>query len=180
MNSYLLASDIYKAPLSVSIAKEYNKLIQIISMIPLELQVPKAIDFTGGKVSISDALAYQIGWGNLLIGWYTAGIQNQIPQMPGEGFSTWDYVGLAQHFYTAYGSKDLAEQLQIFKEVVQRILEIVEKEYQTGNLDKTRIWQWCTLPSGKEWPLSKWVTVNTVAPYKRASAATRAFLKPCQ
>jgi hypothetical protein len=44
----------------------------------------------------------------------------------------------------------------------------VEKEHHSGNLQRIGIWPWCTLKSGKDWPLYKWVQVNSVAPYKRA------------
>lgn len=48
------------------------------------------------------------------------------------------------------------------------ILDIVETENQTDNLDRTGVWPWCNLPSGKQWPLNKWIRVNTASLYKRA------------
>jgi hypothetical protein len=95
--------------------------------------------------------------------------------MPGEGFSTWDYVGLAHHFYKIYRFDSFDEQMKEFTRLVTHILEIVEKEHRSGNLDKINVWEWCTLPSGKQWPLSKWITVNTASPYKRAAQALRKF-----
>lgn len=99
------------------------------------------------------------------------------PAMPGEGFTKWDYVGIAQHFYIKYQFDSCKEQEQEFHNTIQRILAFVETEYQTGNLDKLGIWPWCTLPSGKQWTLHKWVTVNTVAPYKKASTLIKKFIK---
>ncbi len=49
------------------------------------------------------------------------------------------------------------EQLKEFNRVVVEILEIVEREYKSENLDKEGVWKWCTLVSGKQWPLSKWI-----------------------
>lgn len=97
--------------------------------------------------------------------------------MPGEGFSKWDYKGIAQHFFKKYhfdGSKD---QQDYFKSTVERILEIIDKEERSGDLHRVGVWEWCTLPSGKKWPLSKWITVNTCSPYKRAYILIRKFLK---
>ena len=54
---------------------------------------------------------------------------------------------------------------------------MVKKEHETGNLNKIGVWPWCTLASGKQWPLSKWIRVNTVSPYKRAASMIRKFLK---
>ena len=52
--------------------------------------------------------------------------------------------------------------------VFSQILEIVKIEQQANQLDQIGIWAWCTLASGKQWPLSKWIRVNTASPYKRA------------
>lgn len=132
------------------------------------------MDGTGGKVSVADLIAYQIGWGKLLISWCQAGVQGKNPEMPGNGFSTWDYAGLANHFYATYQFDSFAQQALEFYNVVTQIVALVEQEYISGNLDKLGVWSWCTLPSGKQWPLSKWVQVNTVAPYKRAALLIKA------
>ena len=95
--------------------------------------------------------------------------------MPGEGFLKWDYTGLAHRFYEKYLYDATTEQMSVFQETVSRILAIAEQEQETGNLDRTGVWSWCTLPSGKHWPLSKWIQVNTVSPYKRAAA----LIKKC-
>lgn len=164
----ILLSKSYLAPLSNKIKTEYNKLISLILKIPIKEREIKKIEGTGGLVSVLDIIAYQIGWGKLLLSWYKAGIANEMPEMPGEGFSTWDYNGLAKLFYKKYRYDGEHEQLLTFFEVVTQILFITEKESQTGNLEKLGIFEWCTLVSGKQWPLSKWITINTVAPYKRA------------
>ena len=57
----------YNAPLSGIIQTEYNKLLALLNQIPPQLWAEKVIDFTGGKASIADVVAYQIGWGTLLL-----------------------------------------------------------------------------------------------------------------
>lgn len=71
-------------------------------------------------------------------------------------------------YYEKYRLDSGECQLDEWQQVVSRILEIIRVEEQTGNLDVLGVWPWCTLSSGKQWPLSKWIQVNTVAPYKRA------------
>ncbi len=176
INSFLIGNH-YKAPLSKTIEKEYNGLLKTLLLVPANQRATKAMDGTGGKVSITDIIAYQIGWGTLLIGWYETGLKNKMPEMPGDGFSTWDYTRLAQHFPQKYHYNTFEEQLKKFHAIVAQILEIVEQEYQSGNLDRVGVWSWCTLPSGKQWPLSKWITVNSAAPYKRATRLIKTFLK---
>lgn len=166
-----------KAFLSQDIQKEYDKLLKLINLIPTSDRTIKKIEATGGKVSIADLIAYQIGWGKSVIRWYEAGIKGQLPTMPGDGFSTWDYVAIAKHFYQKYQYNSSNEQNQIFHQVVLELLHIVEKEHQTGHLDQLGVWPWCTLQSGKQWPLSKWIKVNSSAPYKRAYGLIKKFLK---
>lgn len=165
-----------QVPLSISIQKEYNKLVDMLSHIPEKSRLPKVLDGTGGKVSVADLVAYQIGWGTLFIGWYEAGLDGRMPVMPGDGFTKWDYVGLANLFYAKYHYDGAQRQERELHTIVHRILEIVETEHKTENLDKLGVWAWCTLPSGTQWPLSKWIQVNTVAPYKRATTLLRRFL----
>ncbi|MBA3721112.1 MAG: ClbS/DfsB family four-helix bundle protein [Parachlamydiaceae bacterium] len=169
INSNFLFDCSYDTPLGLSVIFAYNKLIKTISTISIELCESKYIEGTGGIVSVRDLVAYQIGWGKLVIYWYNAGKLKRVPDMPGEGFTAWDYVGLAKHFYVKYHLKSLIEQLQEFYQIVAEILSIIELESSEGNLDKVGVWSWCTLKSGKHWPLSKWIQVNTISPYKRAS-----------
>ncbi len=65
----------YKAPLNKHIQKEYNDLLLVISAIAPNDCMIKDIDGTGGKVNIPDLIAYQIGWGNLVIYWYETGVK---------------------------------------------------------------------------------------------------------
>jgi hypothetical protein len=147
----------------------YERLIKTLNTLPIPARALKVIDTTSGKVSASDLIAYQIGWGKCVIQWYEAGLRGEKPEMPGEGFSTWNYTAIAQHFYKKYHYDGFQEQMKTFQEVVLTLLEIVEREHQINRLDQTNVWTWCTLSSGKHWPLSKWIRVNTVSPYKRAA-----------
>jgi hypothetical protein len=160
-----------------SILTHFEKLQELIRLVPASQRQLKAIEGTGGMVSVSDLVAYQIGWGTLLIGWYEAGKQGKMPEMPGEGFATWDYSGLASHFYKKYSYDGGVKQDAEFEKVVQRLIAVADVEHQHGNLERTGVWEWCRLKSGKEWPLSKWMQINTVAPYKRAAVLIRKFLK---
>lgn len=154
--------------LAHDIRRERDRLIKIVSSISPSARTLKQIDGTGGKVSIGDILAYQIGWGKCLIRWYEAGIRGEAPKMPVDGFTDWNYIAIAKYFYEKYFYDSSDQQIKVFDEVVSRILEIIQTECKTGNLERLGVWTWCKLKSGKQWPLSKWIKVNTVAPYKRA------------
>ncbi|MDP1879518.1 MAG: ClbS/DfsB family four-helix bundle protein [Parachlamydiaceae bacterium] len=173
IENLLNAEQVLKAPLSLEIKKEYDRLIKLIVSIPFSERNLKKINGTGGKVSVTDLIAYQIGWGKCLICWYESGLKMEAPEMPGEGFSKWDYVAIAQHFYAKYQYDQNDQQVKAFHQVVFQLLDIVENENQTGHLDQIGIWTWCTLLSGKHWPLSKWIRINSCAPYKRAYHAIK-------
>ena len=160
-----------ESPLANEIQTAFSKLIFVVQSVPYACRSEKIMEGTGGLVSISDIIAYQIGWGKCLISWYNAGIKSKIPDMPGDGFTTWDYQGLALHFYKKYAYDSREKQENEFKLVIESLLKIVENEYKKHNLDRLGVWQWCTLKSGKQWPLSKWIKVNTSAPYKRAASS---------
>lgn len=168
---------LFEATLSREILKEYLGLIEVVTSLPFSFRDLKEIEGTGGNVSVGDIIAYQIGWGKCLIRWYEAGIKQEVPEMPGEGFSNWHYVTIAYHFYQKYQYDLGEEQERIFHQVITRILEIVEKENKTGNLNKLGVWSWCSLQSGKPWTLCKWIKVNTSSPYKRATLMIKKMVK---
>lgn len=159
--------------LGIEIFNSFQSLIQSILELPSNYENLKKINGAGGLISVRDTLAYQIGWGKLLIGWYEEGLAGEAPEMPGEGFSSWDYKRIALHFYQKYRMQGLQMQLLVFEKIVKTIIEITEKEHARGSLEKIGVWPWCTLKSGKQWPLSKWIRVNTIAPYKKASTGIR-------
>lgn len=127
-----------------------------------------AVESATDKQKASDVVAYNIGWGKCLIRWYEAGIKGEMPEMPGEGFSKWDYEGLKKHFHQKYRVDGREKQMVVFRDVVDKIIQIVDEEEE--NLQKLGVWEWCTLRSGKQWPLEKWIRVNTIAPFKRSAS----------
>lgn len=163
----------YSAILSQDIHKNYKVLVHLISQIPTTERNLACLEGNKGPISVRDVIAYQIGWGQLLIGWYESGLQRKNPDMPGEGFLKWDYTGLAKHFHEKYRLDGSSKQLAVFDKTVERIISIVETEHKADQLDKVGVWDWCTLKSGKQWPLSKWIRINTVAPYRKAVISIR-------
>lgn len=166
-------AELCAASLSTEIQDAYNDFIDAVTSFPESASDCKIICDGKKQVSVRDIIAYQIGWGNLLLGWYNAGLKHEMPAMPGEGFTQWNYNALAQHFYLKYAYKNVAEQCSVLHQIVLDIIACSEQEHAKGTLNKAGVWPWCSLASGKEWPLSKWIRVNTVAPYKRARMLLR-------
>jgi hypothetical protein len=68
MNRRSLLDSKETSSLANSIIKEYASLLRAISQIPPDAYELKKIEWTGGKVSVRDVVAYQIGWGTLVLG----------------------------------------------------------------------------------------------------------------
>jgi hypothetical protein len=152
-------------------------VIQVLEKFPQDTLKVQLVQLAGRQRSVPDLIAYQIGWCSLLISWYEAGVRGEMPIMPGAGFTTWDYVGLADYFAQIYQYNSIDQQMHVLEGLVQRIVAIVEQETKSENIDKIGVWSWCALKSGKSWPLRKWVQVNTVAPFRRAAREMKKYLK---
>jgi len=122
----------FEAPLALDIKKEYNGLVKTVANIGNKYRTIQKVPGINGSTSVSNIIAYQIGWGKRVIEWYNVGLENKMPIMPGDGFTKWDYAGIGFYFYEAYKYDCANEQDLEFFKTAKRILEIVEKEYQTG------------------------------------------------
>ena len=162
--------------LKINLITAHKKLQDIVERVQSREMKKKEIPFTGVLCSICDILAYQVGWGNFLLSWYKSGLENELPVMPCKGFD-WDYNAIAEHFYKKYSRNSLKYLERSLQQIVDELVSIIVTETQNGNLNKLGVWPWCRLKSGKEWPLSKWIQVNTIAPYSRATSAIRKHTK---
>ncbi len=162
------------APLSQQITDCYNTFVQEIHK--FSDRETKNLSFLGGEVSVGDIVAYQIGMGKLLLAWYETGVvRRKNPQIPGEGFESWNEKGLASHLYSKWRLDGGAIQEAVFHAVTSMILGIVEKEHDRGYLDLAGRWTWCSSAAhpqkrvGASWPLSQWVKICTTLPCVQAT-----------
>lgn len=177
-NDNLISFELATKDLSKQLISAYNKLSETTKKMPASL-IDKEIvtQFEKNTVSVTNVLSYLIGWINLLVSWYEKGKQHKSFIMPGEGFSKWEYEKIAHHFYSKYEENSLDNQLLSLKIITQKIISIVEIESHSENIDRLGVWHWCTLKSGKQWPLKKWIVINSLSPYKRALTRIKATLR---
>jgi len=158
-----------KKDLQEILKKNYQKLQTELLDIPTVLSRKQTVE---GGISVSDIITYQIGWGKLLIGWYTEGKKGHIPEMPTKDYK-WNQLGsLAKKFYSDYKNESFQELLEIFDTTVKKVLKIIDKETDT-NLYSLGIYKW----TGNKWPLGRWINVNTSSPYKSAWSKVRKWKK---
>jgi hypothetical protein len=160
---------INKDELLSSLETAYSKLIQEAASLPLELERNCELE---GSVSACDLIAYQIGWGSLLLSWNELETRGQAVQMPAPGFK-WNQLGLlANSFYREHQEQTLKQLLIKFDAMFLRIRLFIESngEDELFIVGKRR---W----AGQKWPLAKWIQVNTIAPYRSARTKLRKLKK---
>jgi hypothetical protein len=137
--------------------------------VPSELERFPGIE---GEVSPCDLIAYQIGWGKLLMSWDKLETQGKTAEMPAPGFKWNQLSALANHFYKEQNGQSLEQLLAQFEVLVDEIRLFIESnsEEVLFEIGKRR---W----AGQKWSIAKWIQVNTVAPYGSARTKLRKWKK---
>lgn len=122
-----------------------------------------------------EMIAYQLGWMGLIRGWDSAESEGKEVVTPAPGYK-WNQMGeLYQGFYETYGNASLSQLRQMFDETVSSFLLWLEdfsdeELFQPGG----RKWAQST-PSN--WPVWKWVHINTAAPFASFRSKIRKWKK---
>ena len=147
----------------------YNKLREEITHVPDELSRAPLLE---GGLCLCELMAYQIGWGRLVLQWEAREQAGQPVEMPAPGFK-WNQLGaLAQSFYQRSQDDSAAQLLAQFDALASdlRIFMASSSEQLLFGVGQ-RHW------AGAKWPLVKWLQVNTIAPYDSARAKLRKWQK---
>lgn len=156
---------INKSELLRNLQAAYQKLREEVATVPSELERDAGIE---GGISPCDLIAYQIGWGRLLLSWDELEAQGQPVDMPAPGFK-WNQLGLlAAHFHQKQRDQSLEQLLAKFDLLVGDLRRFIESNSE-DTLFGIGKRQW----AGPKWPLAKWIQVNTIAPYGSARTKLR-------
>lgn len=122
-----------------------------------------------------EMIAYQLGWMNLIRGWDRDERAGKEVITPAPGYK-WNQMGVIYDgFYAACTKQSLTELKQMYKEAVAELLVWLqgfsdEELFQPGG----RKWAQST-PSN--WPVWKWIHINTAAPFKTFRTKIRKWKK---
>ena len=158
-----------KAELVAAIEKDSTKLIAAFNAIDPKLWDCAIIqgNTKGTVITPVNLLAYQIGWGRLVLSWYHKGIKGVPFSMPLEGFK-WNELGkLASYFHQEYESYSYEELVAIFQELIVEIMQLVQSLTNEA-LYTVGVFSW----TGK-YTLGKYIQLNTSSPYKNALVKLR-------
>ena len=125
--------------------------------------------------SPAQMIAYQLGWMSLIWQWEQDELAGKKVVTPHPDYK-WNQLGpLYQTFYDSYRDWTLAELIREFQTQVERMINLTlsysETEFQQAG---SRKWASST-PSN--WPIWKWLHVNTVAPFKNFHSKIRKWKK---
>lgn len=159
-----------KEELIFEIKNNYSKLKNDLETIPTELTKERELDGHAKetKMSISDLVAYLIGWGELVLKWNNKKENGEKVDFPETGYK-WNELGkLAQKFYSDYENLDYSDLLNKLDQTVDKILKLIESNtnkelYENAWYDK--------------WTKGKMIQFNTSSPYKNARSRVRKWKK---
>lgn len=120
-------------------------------------------------------IAYQLGWMNLILSWEQANQEGREVITPTPKHK-WNKLGsLYQNFYDDYSYFSLKELIQLFEQDIHKMIQLVES-YSESELFKQGGRQWATT-APSNWPIWKWIHINTVAPFKTFRTKIRKWKK---
>ncbi len=155
-----------KEELIFEIENNYSKLKKDLETIPTELTKEKELEghAKDTKMSISDLVAYLIGWGELVLKWNRKKEYGEIVDFPETGYK-WNELGkLAQKFYLDYENIDYPELLNKLEKTVDKIQKLIENNTNEELYGK---------PWYDKWTKGKMIQFNTSSPYKNARSRVR-------
>lgn len=123
----------------------------------------------------SEMIAYQLGWMNLLRSWDRDESAGKTVVTPAPDYKWNQLGGLYQSFYRQYQDQSLSQLIKAFTTAVDELIEWLallndNELFNPGG----RNWASST-PAN--WPIWKWVHINTVAPFKSFRTKIRKWKK---
>mgnify|MGYP006135716163 CR=1 FL=1 len=155
-----------KVELIFEIENNYSKLKKNLETVPMELTKKKELEghAKGTKMSVSDLVAYLVGWGELVLKWNRKIKNDETVVFPETGYK-WNELGkLAQKFYADYENLDYSELLNRLNQTVEKIQKLIEDITNKELYEK---------PWYDKYPKGKMIQLNTSSPYKNARSRVR-------
>jgi len=122
-----------------------------------------------------EIIAYQLGWMDLIRGWDSDELKGLKVITPAPGFKWNQMVTLYQSFYDKYKDKSLSQLRELFVDAVASLTEWLNG-FSDDELFKPGGRNWAA-STNSNWPIWKWVHINTVAPFKSFRGKIRKWKK---
>lgn len=120
-------------------------------------------------------ISYQLGWMSLILDWEKQEQQGHTVITPAKNYKWNNLGGLYESFYNEYDKYTLKELSDLFMKKEQQIIELIDSYTDVELFEQGgRSWSSST-PSN--WPIWKWIHINTVAPFKSFRTKIRKWKK---
>ncbi len=120
-------------------------------------------------------ISYQLGWMNLILFWEQDEKNGNKVITPTPEYKWNNLAALYQNFYKTYERNSLTELVNLFVKLKDRVVDLVNSYTDKELFEQgTRDWASST-PSN--WPIWKWIHINTVAPFKNFKSKIRKWKK---
>ena len=159
-----------KQELLDAIRTTYQKLTADLASVPPECTQEATLEghAQGTQMSVSDLVAYLIGWNLLVLKWCDGKAKGLPVDFPETGYK-WNELGrLAQKFYADHAGVAYADLLRQFSDVNGRIMALVEQETD-ASLYGT--------PWYEKYTKGRMIQFNTSSPYANARVRLRTWKK---
>ncbi|MDR0622757.1 MAG: ClbS/DfsB family four-helix bundle protein [Deltaproteobacteria bacterium] len=123
----------------------------------------------------SEMIAYQLGWMDLIRGWDKDELAGKEVITPAPGLK-WNQMGeMYQNFYENYRAYTLGQLREMFTVAVGDLVEWFNG-FTDDEVFKPGGRKWAA-STASNWPIWKWVHINTVAPFKSFRGKIRKWKK---
>jgi hypothetical protein len=112
-----------KKQLLETIEVEHKALDQLLAgLSPAQMIEPGIV----GEWSVKDVLAHLLEWQQMVLRWYSAGLQGKVPAIPAEGMNWAQLPQLNQQIYEKHCHRPLADIQKEFKASHQKCLSTIQ------------------------------------------------------
>lgn len=120
-------------------------------------------------------ISYQLGWMNLILFWEDENKKGIDVKTPSKDYKWNNLGGLYEDFYKQYEKYSLEGLIDEFNNSVDKIIDLVKNlsDEEFFESDKR---QWAS-STKSNWPIWKWIHINTVAPFKTFRTKIRKWKK---
>ncbi|WP_018751136.1 ClbS/DfsB family four-helix bundle protein [Paenibacillus sanguinis] len=122
----------------------------------------------------AEMIAYQLGWMHLVMGWDEDECKGKEVSMPAPGYKWNQLGGMYQSFYDQYANLSLPELLLQFQQLEQRWQQWIDT-FSEEELFTQGHRKWTG--SKANWPVARWIHINSAAPFKTFRAKIRKWKK---
>ncbi|MVX65680.1 ClbS/DfsB family four-helix bundle protein [Clostridium chromiireducens] len=120
-------------------------------------------------------IAYQLGWMDLILDWEKQEQQGHVVITPTPDYKWNNLGGLYESFHEKYKGYTLKELCTMFTRAKQQIVELINS-YTDDELFRQGGRKWSS-STPSNWPIWKWIHINTVAPFKTFRTKIRKWKK---